>query len=60
VHASIGRVSFDSAKLVENTQELINTLIRMKPATAKGMYLKGVSMATSMSPGVAVDTKTVA
>jgi large subunit ribosomal protein L1 len=60
IHASVGRISFEPSKIAENSQELINTLIRMKPATAKGTYLKGVSMATSMSPGVAVDTKTVA
>jgi len=60
IHASIGRVSFDSAKLAENAQELINTLIRMKPATAKGTYLKGISLASTMSPGLIVDTKTVA
>ncbi|MFA6151301.1 MAG: 50S ribosomal protein L1 [Chitinophagaceae bacterium] len=59
IHASVGRISFDSAKLAENIQELVNTLIRMKPSTAKGTYIKGVSMASTMSPGVAVDTKTV-
>lgn len=60
IHASIGRVSFDPAKLAENTQELINTLVRMKPATAKGVYLKSISMASTMSPGVTIDTKSVA
>ncbi len=60
VHASIGRVSFEPTKLAENIQELVNTLIKMKPTTAKGTYLKGVSMATTMSPGLMVDTKTVA
>jgi|SRR5690606_3253070 large subunit ribosomal protein L1 len=59
VHASIGRVSFEPNKISENAQELINTLIRMKPSTAKGIYMKGVSMATSMSPGIAIDTKSV-
>ena len=59
IHASVGRISFDAAKLAENIQELVNTLIRMKPSTAKGTYIKGVSMASTMSPGVAVDTKTV-
>jgi len=59
IHASIGRVSFEPAKLAENAQELINTLIRMKPATAKGTYLKGISMAATMSPGLSVDTKSV-
>lgn len=60
IHASIGRVSFEPAKIAENAQELINTLIRMKPSTAKGVYVKGVSMASSMSPGLAIDTKSVA
>lgn len=60
IHASIGRISFAPEKIAENAQELINTLVRMKPATAKGTYLKSISMATTMSPGVAVDTKSVA
>ena len=59
IHASIGRVSFEPAKIAENAMELINTLIRMKPATAKGIYLKGISMASTMSPGVNIDTKSV-
>lgn len=60
IHASVGRVSFEPNKLAENAQELINTLVRMKPATAKGVYLKGISMASTMSPGVIIDTKSVA
>ncbi len=59
IHASIGRISFAPEKIAENAQELINTLIRMKPATAKGTYLKGISMAATMSPGLAIDTKSV-
>lgn len=59
IHASIGRVSFEPAKIVENAQELINTLLRMKPATAKGTYVKGVSLASTMSPGITIDTKSV-
>jgi len=59
IHASVGRVSFDPAKIAENAQELINTLIRLKPSTAKGTYLKGISMASTMSPGLVIDTKTV-
>jgi len=58
IHASIGRISFAPNKIAENAQELINTLIRMKPATAKGTYLKGVSLAATMSPGLSIDTKT--
>jgi large subunit ribosomal protein L1 len=59
IHASIGRVSFEPNKIAENAQELINTLIRMKPSTAKGIYLKGISMASTMSPGLNIDTKSV-
>lgn len=59
IHASIGRVSFEPNKIAENAQELINTLIRMKPSTAKGIYVKGVSMAATMSPGLSIDTKSV-
>ncbi|HSV11539.1 MAG TPA: 50S ribosomal protein L1 [Hanamia sp.] len=59
VHASIGRVSFTPEKIEANSQELINALVRLKPATSKGTYLKGVSMASTMSPGIAIDTKSV-
>lgn len=59
IHASVGRVSFEPSKIAENAQELINTLVRMKPATAKGHYLKGISMASTMSPGLTIDTKSV-
>ena len=58
IHASIGRVSFPTDKITENSLEFINAIIKLKPATAKGTYLRGVSMASSMSPGIAVDTKT--
>ncbi|MHA4808539.1 50S ribosomal protein L1 [Flavitalea flava] len=60
IHASIGRVSFTPEKLVENSQELINAIIKAKPATAKGTYLKSVFLASSMSPGIAIDTKAFA
>jgi len=58
IHASIGRVSFSPEKLAANSAEFINAIIRLKPAAAKGTYLKGVSMASTMSPGITVDTKT--
>jgi large subunit ribosomal protein L1 len=57
VHASIGRVSFGAEKIAENSQELINAIIKLKPSSAKGTYLRGVSMASSMSPGIVIDTK---
>ena len=59
IHASIGRVSFASEKIAENSQELINAIMKLKPSSSKGTYLKGVSMASSMSPGIAIDTKSV-
>lgn len=59
IHASIGRVSFASDKIEQNSQELINAIIKLKPATAKGTYLKGLSMASTMSPSITVDTKSV-
>jgi large subunit ribosomal protein L1 len=57
IHASIGRVSFAPEKIAENSQELLNAIIKAKPSSAKGTYLRGISMASSMSPGIAVDTK---
>lgn len=57
IHASIGRISFAPEKIAENSLELLNAIIKAKPSSSKGTYLKGVSMASSMSPGIAVDTK---
>ena len=57
IHASIGRVSFPPDRIAENSQELINAIIKAKPSTAKGTYLKGISMASTMSPGISIDTK---
>jgi large subunit ribosomal protein L1 len=57
IHASIGRVSFSPEKIAENSQELINAIIKAKPATAKGTYVKSVFLASSMSPGIALDAK---
>ncbi|NML22872.1 50S ribosomal protein L1 [Pseudoflavitalea sp. G-6-1-2] len=59
IHASIGRVSFSPEKIAENSHELINALIKAKPSSAKGTYLKSVFMASTMSPGIAVDTKSL-
>ncbi len=59
IHTSVGRVSFTAEKLTENARELLQAIIKLKPATAKGIYLKGISMATTMSPGVNVDAKSV-
>ena len=59
VHASIGKISFSAEKMVENAKEFINTLIKLKPATAKGTYIKSIYLSSTMSPGIKVDTKTV-
>ena len=58
VHASIGRVSFSPEKIAENANELLNALVKAKPSTAKGTYLKSIFIASTMSPGISVDTKT--
>ncbi len=57
VHASIGRISFAPEKLAENSSEFINAIMKLKPATSKGTYLKAASMASSMGPGISLDTK---
>ena len=54
IHAPIGRVSFDNEKLVENFKTLYNTLARIKPATVKGVYMKNITITSSMAPGVKV------
>jgi len=55
VHAPIGRVSFDVDKLQENLEAFMDSIIRQRPASAKGTYLKGVSLSSTMGPGVAID-----
>src|SRR5829696_6758885 len=57
IHASIGRISFTPDKIAENSQELINAILKAKPSSSKGTYVRGVSMASSMSPGIAIDAK---
>jgi large subunit ribosomal protein L1 len=59
VHASIGKVSFDPVKIKENAQEFINTIIKLKPATAKGTYIKSIYLSTTMSKGVKIDPKSI-
>ena len=55
IHSPVGKVSFDPAKLQENTRVLINAVIKAKPTTAKGRYLKKINLAATMSPGVLLD-----
>ncbi len=56
VHFSIGKVSFDSQKIYENAKEVIQHIIKIKPSSSKGNYLKSISMSSTMSPGIKVDT----
>ncbi|HNQ26391.1 MAG TPA: 50S ribosomal protein L1 [Aquaticitalea sp.] len=59
VHAPIGKASFTADKLVGNAKELVSTLIKLKPTTAKGTYVKSIYISSTMSPSIAVDTKVV-
>jgi large subunit ribosomal protein L1 len=59
VHTSVGRVSFTPAQINENAAALLQTLSKLKPATAKGIYFMGISMASTMSPGINVDYRSV-
>ena len=57
VHASVGKVSFSADKIKENANELIKTIVKLKPSSAKGTYIKSISMSSTMSPGIAIDAK---
>ncbi|NBU61877.1 MAG: 50S ribosomal protein L1 [Sphingobacteriia bacterium] len=57
IHASIGKVSFDAQKITENAQELMQTVMKLKPSSAKGTYIRSVTMSSTMSPGIQIDTK---
>ena len=59
VHASVGKVSFDTSKIAENSSELIQTIIKLKPSAAKGTYLKSVYMSSTMGLGIEIDTSTL-
>ena len=59
VHAAIGKASFDVEKLAENANELIQTLIKLKPTAAKGTYIKSIYISSTMSPGINIDSKSV-
>ena len=59
VHVAIGKASFDADKLAENAKEILQTVIKLKPTTAKGTYLRSINISSTMSPAVIVDVKTV-
>jgi len=59
IHAAVAKVSFESKMIVENTHELISTIIKLKPSSSKGDYVKSITMSSTMSPGVKVEPKSV-
>ena len=59
IHTAIGKVSFTPEQIVENAQEVMSTIIKLKPSAAKGTYVKSIFISTTMSPGIEVDTKSV-
>lgn len=59
IHASIGKVSFDKNQIVDNAIDIMSTVLKLKPTSAKGTYVKSVYISSTMSPGIAVDTKSI-
>ncbi|MFA6677724.1 MAG: 50S ribosomal protein L1 [Bacteroidales bacterium] len=57
IHSSIGKASFEAQALAENALEFLNTIVKLKPQTLKGSYIKSISLSSTMSPGVSIDTK---
>ena len=57
VHTSIGKVSFEPQKIVENAREFINTIVKLKPASSKGTYIKSIYLSSTMSPAIKIDAK---
>jgi large subunit ribosomal protein L1 len=60
IHASVGKVSFDAQKLYENAHELLNTIAKLKPSSAKGTYFRSIAMSSTMSSGIRIDAKSIA
>jgi large subunit ribosomal protein L1 len=60
IHTSIGKVSFDADKIYENALEVIQTISKLKPSAAKGTYFKSIHISSTMSPGIEIETKSVA
>jgi large subunit ribosomal protein L1 len=59
VHASVGKVSFDADKIEENTKELMQTILKLKPAASKGTYIKSIALSSTMSAGIKIEPKSV-
>jgi len=59
IHAGIAKVSFDAKKIADNANEIIQTLVKLKPSSAKGTYVKGIALSSTMSPGIQIDKSTI-
>lgn len=59
IHASIGRASFEAKQIAENARELIQTIVKLKPSAAKGIYVRSLTMSSTMSPAIKIDTKAI-
>lgn len=59
IHAAIGKASFDAQKIKENAEELLGMITKLKPSTAKGTYIKSISMSSTMSPGIKLDKSSI-
>ena len=57
IHASVAKVSFTADKIMDNANELIKTIVKLKPSGAKGTYIKSISMSSTMSPGITIESK---
>ena len=59
IHAGIAKVSFDQDKIIENAREILQTILKLKPSSSKGTYVKSIYLSSTMSPGIRVDQKTI-
>ncbi len=59
IHNSIGKVSFENTKILDNTKELLQTIIKLKPSASKGTYIKSIYMSSTMSPGIQIESKSI-
>ena len=59
VHAMVAKASFDGAKIEENANELLQTIVKLKPSSAKGTYIKSIYISSTMSPSIQIDTKSL-
>jgi len=59
IHSGIGKVSFENSKIIENAKELLQTILKLKPAAAKGTYVKSIYMSSTMSPGIRIEPKSL-